>query len=156
MGKVFFFKYFQIFNFDLAWKTLRIIPMTESVNRASPTQKRGKKRFVVINTKKINIFFNTNHCHEATHLTAFLFQKKKHVSKYYARKGLKCPWIANAIFKYRWSNGSSARWCQLYQGTRTRRHETCTQITGNLKKVIWSKYFLFRVVHLPWVSEWKD
>ena len=50
--------------------------MTESVNRASPTQKRGKKRFVVINTKKINIFFNTNHCHEATHLTAFIFQKK--------------------------------------------------------------------------------
>ena len=74
--RYFFFKYFQIFNFDLAWKTLRIIPMTESVNRASPTQKRGKKRFVVINTKKINIFFNTNHCHEATHLTAFLFQKK--------------------------------------------------------------------------------
>ena len=80
----YFFKYFNFFKFDSAWKALRIISMNRSTyqNRASPTQKRGKKRFVVINTKKIKIFSNINRCHDATRdprtdLTVVLFQKTK-------------------------------------------------------------------------------
>ena len=75
-GKGSLFKYFQVFKFDLAWKILKIIPMEESGNRASPTQKHGKKRFVVINTKKINIFSSINHCHKTTYLKILLFQIK--------------------------------------------------------------------------------
>ena len=44
-------------------------------NRASPTQKHGKKRFAAINIKKIKIFSNINHCHKAIHLKVLLFQK---------------------------------------------------------------------------------
>ena len=73
-GKGSLFKYFQFFKFDLAWKILKMIPMEESGNRASLTQKHGKKRFVVINTKKINIFSNINHCHKTTIQQSFFFR----------------------------------------------------------------------------------
>ena len=75
-GKGSIVKYFQFLKVDLAWKILKIIPMEESENRASLTQKHGKRRFVVINTKKINIFSNINHCHKTTYLTVLLFQIK--------------------------------------------------------------------------------